>query len=732
MNIIADRKASVSLELNAGQFKAEATIAEAKVHGLDDTVQKLDRSITKIPPDAAKAAAALKLLGTSADDAGRKVQGVGVAGTTSMTRLGDAVSHARAEVRRLADEFNRTGDVSVLGKLFSAQKDLKALEGLSKRVSGALQQGAADGGRESAKTFASSMQGGLSTPALGPVLIGVLVGAAVLAAPAMSAAIMGAAGLGGIGIGIAGQFQDPMVHRAFVNMANDLLTTLREDTGAFKAPLIAAAGIFGASLQDSLNSVDFGDLAKDVEPLAAGLGGLLTSIMPGLNKMFAAAGPILKALSGDLAVVGNDISVMFAEFASGGKGAQESLRILLMVLGGLLVMVGGVVLALSKATEWFVATGEAVGSFFEHISSGVPLLQRWGAGVKSIFSDLNGANDLETTSRALTALGANAALTADDFGKLAGMAGQTAETFDTVTAKLTGALFNAIMSADQATLGWHSSLLNLHDALQQNHLAIDKHTGLVDVNTRAGIANREAVLAAMTANMQIYQSQIAVGMSAADATAAYEANTAALEAMLRKAGYTKAQIDDMIGSLKNVPAKTNADIAMHGLTEALNNLGNLIAAANGLNGRTFGFTMVSKTVYVSDYQTYRQGERGNRYGGIYQHAEQGLLSAKVYSPMGPARYAFAEPATGGEAFVPRHGDYGRSTAILDEASRWYGGRFMAAGGMSGGGGSTSVNLTLTLGPGGAPADRALAQIAHYALRTGSLQLKAGNTPVTVG
>ena len=52
--------------------------------------------------------------------------------------------------------------------------------------------------------------------------------------------------------------------------------------------------------------------------------------------------------------------------------------------------------------------------------------------------------------------------------------------------------------------------------------------------------------------------------------------------------------------------------------------------------------------------------------------------------------------------------------------------------MSGGGGSTAVNLTLTLGPGGGQADRALAQIAHYALRTGSLQLKAGNTPVTVG
>lgn len=78
-----------------------------------------------------------------------------------------------------------------------------------------------------------------------------------------------------------------------------------------------------------------------------------------------------------------------------------------------------------------------------------------------------------------------------------------------------------------------------------------------------------------------------------------------------------------------------------------------------------------------------------RWGGITEHARNGLLrDAAVYSPVAAgARYAFAEPATGGEAFVPRHGDYGRSMSILSEAARWYGASVVPQGrGTAGGDG----------------------------------------------
>ena len=722
MDVIADRKASVALELQAGQFKAELTTSEAKVAGLDRSVDKLDRSITKIPPDAAKAALALKLLGTEATSTGRKVGDVGVGSTTSMSKLGDAVSTARGEVRKLADEFNRTGDVSVLGKLFNAQKDLKALEGLQKRVSGALQQGAADGGREAGQIFAKNLGDGASTSGVGSVLIPVLVGAAVLAAPAMSAALMGAAGLGGIGLGVAGQFRDPQVHAAFVGMGRDLMSTLTADTGAFKAPLIGAAHTFGDALKDAINSINFGDLAKDIGPLVAGLAGLLSTIMPGLNKLFAAAGPILSAAAQDATMLGSAVSTMFDMFAAGGKGAQESLRALLSMLAALIVGVGAVVLALSKVTEWSVATGEAIGSFVEKAANGYPLLQRWGNGVKNIFASLNGSNDLETAARAFTAMGADAGLTADDMDKLAGSIDKVTNNAGTLAEAMTIKVLTSMMGIDQANLSVAQSLNQVSDAIKENGRQLDIHT-------EKGQANRSAILSAVQANIQQYQALVASGVGAADAAAAYDQNTAALERQLQKAGLTAAQIDGLIGKYRGVPGKVQTDIATNGLTEAINGLADLIREINGLPTRK----SVEVFVQVHDAQLQRAQNamdrlNGQRYGGI-RHAAMGMIVA----PRDPGTL-IGEPQTGGEALIPLKGISKRRAAALGEvAMSGYGLDVVPRSARGGwGGGSSAVNLTLTLGPGGMPSDRALAQIAHAALRNGSLQLKAGTTRVTVG
>jgi TP901 family phage tail tape measure protein len=69
-----------------------------------------------------------------------------------------------------------------------------------------------------------------------------------------------------------------------------------------------------------------------------------------------------------------------------------------------------------------------------------------------------------------------------------------------------------------------------------------------------------------------------------------------------------------------------------------------------------------------------------RWGGVYENATGGVYSAQrgllrraaIFPPQAPARFAFAEPATGGEAFVPKLGDRQRSLSILSTAAGWYG------------------------------------------------------------
>lgn len=68
-------------------------------------------------------------------------------------------------------------------------------------------------------------------------------------------------------------------------------------------------------------------------------------------------------------------------------------------------------------------------------------------------------------------------------------------------------------------------------------------------------------------------------------------------------------------------------------------------------------------------------------GGIMERAAAGGLLQPEIAPPG-TRYQWAEPQTGGEAFLPRLGNRARGRAILEHAAEWYGMRVvpMAAGG----------------------------------------------------
>ncbi len=693
------RTVRVDLEANVGRYTGPVEDAKVKTEELDRKVEGLDRDLNKVPPDAAKAAAALKLLGDETGKAGVKLDDLGKR-STSLGAIDDQITRTRGEVAKLADEFNRTGDAGILTRLFSSQNDLKALEKLKKDVSGALEQGAEDGGREGGKQFSAAMQGELSTPGLGPILTAVLVAAAVVAAPAVGGALMGAAGLGAIGLGIVGQLSDPQVHKAVAGLGADLTHTLSQDTQVFKEPLLQAIGEVDAALQKMIGKVDWKTASQDLEPLLRGLTGLVGNLLPGFNHLLQESGPILGALSNDLSDVGSGLGMMFDLISRGGKGGQEALRLLLSLVIGLAVSVGALILVLEKLTEWGVAATQRFGEFLQTIKTGVHTLDEFtaavGRGFAGVARTLNGTNDSAVTFvKTLGDLGPNAQLSADDLKKLNAQLAETAVTTDTLAGKMVDLAFNKLIAVDHGVLGVAESLTKLSESFQQNGRSIDIHTA-------KGQANREAILAAVTANMQLYQAQIASGMSAIDAAHNYDDNTKALESQLKKAGLTKQQIDGLIGSYRQIPDKVNSIIAIQGLTDAINHLSDLLSMIYGINGKSFSFKVTEN--YVKQVSTTLDrlnpnGGVGNRWGGLYEHAADGLLrDAKVFTPAGPARYAFAEPSTGGEAFVPRFGDYQRSTGIIDTAARWYGGRF-APSGAAGGWPGINLNLTVHAGMG---------------------------------
>lgn len=119
---------------------------------------------------------------------------------------------------------------------------------------------------------------------------------------------------------------------------------------------------------------------------------------------------------------------------------------------------------------------------------------------------------------------------------------------------------------------------------------------------------------------------------------------------------------------------------LEGTANSIDGIENLQTWINGLESKEVTIT----TRHVNQYIVQEFGTRANtiveRWGGVTHHARHGVLrQAEVFSTLSPARYAFAEPATQGEAFIPKSGNYQRSMAILEEAASWYGAEVVPAG-----------------------------------------------------
>lgn len=255
-------------------------------------------------------------------------------------------------------------------------------------------------------------------------------------------------------------------------------------------------------------------------------------------------------------------------------------------------------------------------------------------------------------------------------------------TFEDVWKSLNGALLNS----DQATLAANQSLETLKKTLKDNK---DAWKG----NSDAALADRIAIGDVADEAAKAADAKYQETGSVDAANKVYTTYIAQLRKTLLAAGLTKAQVDSLLASYTQMPPVVTTTFVAPNLGPVNDTATGYAAIVNSLDGKTvttnFNFKVSDNQLSKIHNELSRYG--ANRNGGVYTHAAVGALrDASYFSPAASgARYAFAEPATGGEAFVPKYGNYQRSTSIIDQAAHWYGGRF-APGGGGGGGGSTST------------------------------------------
>jgi len=188
------------------------------------------------------------------------------------------------------------------------------------------------------------------------------------------------------------------------------------------------------------------------------------------------------------------------------------------------------------------------------------------------------------------------------------------------------------------------------DAAQRNAAgaALDVYVATATLND--AISKNPSLLESSKEMLQTWVAQGLITQETADAMAAQFDETAE---RARELGRTDPHI--------SITANDAASAVIEGVLSNINRIPQFVTTTLELQRR--GFT-------TSGLQ--------QRWGGIVHSYADGGIHAHVASDE-VVRYA--EPETGGEAFIPRRGDRARSIAVLREAASWYGLALLPAGGI---------------------------------------------------
>jgi hypothetical protein len=622
----------------------------------------LTNAVEKIPG----VTPALTGLGREADKAGEEMKGAAV----DARFLGDELQKARREALELRAALAAGGDQTALDEYKKKTRELAELERAAKAVGlkgeGLLGQGEQVGaglGQSVAKGMASSLSG---AGGIGEVLLGVVtnpvgfaaaLGAAALVGGEIGGVIGGAVtagiGIGGIGAGVAASLNDPQVKAAEQGLKASFAGLAAGIGQDFAGPTTDAIHILRAEvdhLRPSIRST-LGELAPMTSVLAQGAASGMDVFWEHLSKALINSKPLIQWTADELPKVLDDVGGLLEEMSQHTDEAEFALDSFF-----------GIIKAGIWVLEGFTKVGAVTVGAIDKVREAASKIP----GVGSVFSAAHGQLDtLGDTVKDETI---------PVFEQLSMQLQATAVTADDLAAQMTDKVVGGLLAADHAVLSLAEAQTRLTSTLKENGRAFDIHTA-------AGQANREAILRSVEANLAGYDSMIKSGYSAQQAAAAYDQNTAALEDQLRKAHFTTKQIEELIGKYRKVPDHVDTEIAAHGLADAIDRLGFLLAKLNHLDGSTFGFYLHGYTEVdpIAGHHDYAQG-------GHWQG--RAAAAGMFLPPSNPGTILAGEPQTGGEYLIPARGiSRGRAAGLLSGAARGYG--LDVVGGGSGGAASSA-------------------------------------------
>lgn len=157
---------------------------------------------------------------------------------------------------------------------------------------------------------------------------------------------------------------------------------------------------------------------------------------------------------------------------------------------------------------------------------------------------------------AVEVAGKQTAKTTDEIAGIGSAAEDAAKKTEELNAQFED-LFEQQMSADRAALKLQESTASLTEEL-------GKGARTLSTGTEEGRKNRSAVLDQLEAIEDLRQARIDEGMTLDEAAGKYRKDIDGLKKSMQQAGFTKKEIDKLVGSYEKIPDKVNTSVSITG------------------------------------------------------------------------------------------------------------------------------------------------------------------------
>lgn len=518
---------------------------------------------------------------------------------------------------------------------------------LGGKIGDALGRGLSTAGGPIARALSNVF--GVLPPQAQVAIGGGIVGAIVLAAPLISAATAGAVlagfGTGAVAAGIAASFQDRRVKAAGKGIVDDLKAEFEAVGGDFVGPVIAALSrvrtfVRGLGLREALAPA-----AGYVEPLTTALLGLVTNVMPAVKRAIIAAKEPLIAFTQVLPQLGAAVASLLDLFSRNADTAADALKLVVQIaiigIGAIEAQLAVLIAGFSVMQKIYqfvrAAQGDAeplIAAHYEAQRRAKEGTEEWDSALGGLQKELDAVTGSTTTSTAAV----------KDWSQ-------------------------TLQEATNVNLSARAARRDLEAAIDDSTAAIKENGKNLDINTAKGRANQAALDAIHAAGFRAAAAAREQGQSTQQANAILErARKAYVEAAVA-AGQNRKEVEALSRQLFGLPKDVRGTITYND-TPARQAISRVVQAAGRVKDihRGIYYTVKGDLKVPGGTLTKRWG--GIDYAGSHHKMQIGGV-ANVYNGRTSPLVTFAEPATGGEAYIPRFGNMARSLEILAEAASWY-------------------------------------------------------------